>query len=261
MAAYGSVAHRSDSRPDVASDIRKYAAVTPCGSLARPAAHTTTDSIKQSTASRGKGIEVAVPFFASASLSIAHAWRWIWSSSSFSKMGHNQIGAKPLALGQGSQGILLAIAAAFVLWATLFIFESSVVGFDGLRRFCLFDDAMISMRYAWNLSHAKGLVWNEGEYVEGITNMLMTLYMAFATLLFDKSRSDIIQNTIITESGIVAFLFNTALNDKTRGRAPTMLAKRLATSNELLKRLLVKISRIESFSKLCFLVTRHDTAV
>lgn len=45
---------------------------------------------------------------------------------------------------------------------------------------------MISMRYAWNLSHGLGLVWNSGEYVEGYTNLLMTLLMSLPTLVFDK---------------------------------------------------------------------------
>jgi arabinofuranosyltransferase len=45
---------------------------------------------------------------------------------------------------------------------------------------------MISMRYAWNLSHGLGLVWNPGEYVEGYTNPLMTLLMSLPTLVFDK---------------------------------------------------------------------------
>ena len=45
---------------------------------------------------------------------------------------------------------------------------------------------MISMRYAWNLSHGLGLVWNSGEYVEGFTNPLMTLFMSLATVIFDK---------------------------------------------------------------------------
>ncbi len=39
------------------------------------------------------------------------------------------------------------------------------------------DDAFISFRYADNLVHGKGLVWNEGERVEGYTNFLWTLMM------------------------------------------------------------------------------------
>src|SRR5919112_5872409 len=82
--------------------------------------------------------------------------------------------------------VVFGIGACFVAWASLFIYQSSFVAIDGRRYFCLIDDAMISMRYAWNLSHGFGLVWNPGEYVEGYTNPLMTLLMALPTLLFDK---------------------------------------------------------------------------
>lgn len=40
------------------------------------------------------------------------------------------------------------------------------------------DDAFISFRYADNLVRGKGLVWNEGERVEGYTNFLWTLIIA-----------------------------------------------------------------------------------
>ncbi len=40
------------------------------------------------------------------------------------------------------------------------------------------DDAFISFRYADNLARGWGLVWNEGEPVEGYTNFLWTLMMA-----------------------------------------------------------------------------------
>jgi arabinofuranosyltransferase len=50
---------------------------------------------------------------------------------------------------------------------------------DGEWYFTLFDDAMISMRYAHNLAQGHGLVWNPGEPpVEGYTNLLWTLWMA-----------------------------------------------------------------------------------
>jgi hypothetical protein len=81
---------------------------------------------------------------------------------------------------------IVGISACFVAWASLFIYYSSFVGIDGRRYFCLIDDAMISMRYAWNLSHGLGLVWNPGEYVEGYTNPLMTFIMALPTLALDK---------------------------------------------------------------------------
>ena len=77
-------------------------------------------------------------------------------------------------------------AVGFALWAGAFICKTSFISFDGVRRYCLFDDAMISMRYAWNLSHGYGLVWNVAERVEGITNLLMTLYMSVWTFALDK---------------------------------------------------------------------------
>jgi hypothetical protein len=40
------------------------------------------------------------------------------------------------------------------------------------------DDAFISMRYAWNLAHGHGLVYNTGEPVEGYTNFLWTVLLA-----------------------------------------------------------------------------------
>ena len=83
---------------------------------------------------------------------------------------------------------ILLLSALFGGWALAFIYHSSYVASDGRLYFNLFDDAMISMRYAWNLSHGRGLVWNAGgaERVEGYTNLLMTLMMSVATFLFDK---------------------------------------------------------------------------
>ncbi len=78
------------------------------------------------------------------------------------------------------------IAFGFVLWAAAFIWRTSTVAWDGQRYFCLFDDAMISMRYADNLAHHRGLVWNEGERVEGYTNLLMTLLMALPSAALEK---------------------------------------------------------------------------
>jgi arabinofuranosyltransferase len=76
--------------------------------------------------------------------------------------------------------------AAYVVWAALFIAKSTVETDEG-RYHCLFDDAMVSLRYAWNLAHGEGLTWNPGERVEGTTCFLFTLYMSLGALLFDKS--------------------------------------------------------------------------
>ena len=82
--------------------------------------------------------------------------------------------------------IFLLFSALFLAWALAFIYHSSYVASDGRRYFNLFDDAMISMRYAWNLAHGNGLVWNAGVRVEGYTNLLMTLIMSIATYVFEK---------------------------------------------------------------------------
>ena len=74
--------------------------------------------------------------------------------------------------------IRLLLAGLFVAWAARFIYHSSLVAVNGQRYFSLFDDAMISMRYAWNFAHGHGLAWNPGERVEGYTNLLMVLIMA-----------------------------------------------------------------------------------
>ncbi len=95
----------------------------------------------------------------------------------------------------------------FLFWCGFYIYRSSFIALDGQRYFSLFDDAMISMRYAWNLSHGHGLVWNVGEYVEGYTNLLMTLIMALATALFNKKEAVLaIQILGIPTSLCAAFL-------------------------------------------------------
>lgn len=70
---------------------------------------------------------------------------------------------------------------AYIVYAGAFIYLCCV-DVDGTRYFILFDDAMISMRYAKNLAHGQGLVWNTGEAIEGFTNPLWTLYMALVHL-------------------------------------------------------------------------------
>jgi len=66
--------------------------------------------------------------------------------------------------------------AAYIAWGSFDL--------DGRRCFTLFDDAMISMRYAKNLAHGAGLRWNVGAPpVEGYTNFLWTLWMAALHLL------------------------------------------------------------------------------
>lgn len=74
------------------------------------------------------------------------------------------------------------LVAAFLYYAWQYILASSFL-INGTRYYVLFDDAMISMRYAYNLAHGNGLVWNIGERVEGFTNPLWVGYMALIHLL------------------------------------------------------------------------------
>ena len=76
---------------------------------------------------------------------------------------------------------LLVIAAGVVAYSSAFIYRSSIV-VEGRRCFCLFDDATISMRYAYHWAAGHGPVWNVGERVEGYTNFLWTAAMALAHL-------------------------------------------------------------------------------
>lgn len=70
----------------------------------------------------------------------------------------------------------------FSLWACGYIWNTSFA-IEGQRYFCLFDDAMVSMRYAHNLALGEGLAWNAGgERVEGFTNPLWVLVMALVHL-------------------------------------------------------------------------------
>jgi arabinofuranosyltransferase len=76
----------------------------------------------------------------------------------------------------------VVIVLVYIAYAALFIYKQSVV-VDGTRYFSLFDDAMISMRYARNLAAGNGLVWNVGERVQGFTTPLWALYMSLVHLL------------------------------------------------------------------------------
>ncbi len=72
--------------------------------------------------------------------------------------------------------ILLSIIAVYM---GVYIFQSSFIS-DGTRYFVLFDDAMISMRFAKNFAEGLGLVWNPGETpIEGYTNPLWVVFMSF----------------------------------------------------------------------------------
>src|SRR5262245_1114091 len=94
-----------------------------------------------------------------------------------------RLGPTPFGRPRNDRTLFAFVVAAFLVYAGLFIYRTSFV-IDGERYFSLFDDAMVSMRYARNLANGYGLVWNPGgERVEGYTNPLWVLYMSLIHLL------------------------------------------------------------------------------
>ena len=81
------------------------------------------------------------------------------------------------------RNILFALLALGYLFYCQRYIAATRFEIEGKTYYVLFDDAMISMRYAYNLAHGNGLVWNPGERVEGITNPLWTGVMALIHLL------------------------------------------------------------------------------
>ncbi len=97
------------------------------------------------------------------------------------------------------------------LFYTVFIVRSEFTVL-GKPMFCLFDDAMISMRYARNLASGSGLCWNSGQPpIEGISNLLWTLWMAVIHLL---PLPDGLMSLPVMISGAVLLLLNMFVTGK-----------------------------------------------
>jgi arabinofuranosyltransferase len=73
------------------------------------------------------------------------------------------------------------LIAGYVYYIYRYIIATSFL-IGGTSYYVLFDDAMISMRYAYNLAHGLGPVWNAGQRVEGFTNPLWVGIMALVHL-------------------------------------------------------------------------------
>jgi peptidoglycan/LPS O-acetylase OafA/YrhL len=99
----------------------------------------------------------------------------------------------------------VAVVLAALAFYLLFVWRTSfVVG--GRRYFVLFEDAMISMRYARNFADGHGFAWNAGEPpIEGFTNFLWTLWMSVAHKI-GMSESKI--SLFIMLSGVALMLGN-----------------------------------------------------
>lgn len=100
--------------------------------------------------------------------------------------------------------IFKIVFGLYSVFAVILIWRSSIVGIDGHRYFILFDDAMISMRYASNLVSGHGLVWNIGEKIEGFTNPLMVFIMAGGIRVFGENYAGL----FIELLGLLCLFFN-----------------------------------------------------
>ncbi len=79
--------------------------------------------------------------------------------------------------------VLVGSTCVYVLYLVYYVWRTLFV-VDGVTYSCLFDDMMVSMRYAANLAAGHGLVWNVGEApIEGYTNFLWVGVMALVHLL------------------------------------------------------------------------------
>ena len=129
----------------------------------------------------------------------------------------------------------LILIAAFLGYSCLFIYRTSFV-VHGERYFSLFDDAMISMRYARNLAHGYGLVWNPGgEHVEGFTNPLWVLFMAAIHLfpLAPSKTSLVVQATAAVLLAVNLVLVRAIALAATDGCEPVALGGAALTASYL----------------------------
>ncbi|HVH41001.1 MAG TPA: hypothetical protein VM925_01620, partial [Labilithrix sp.] len=111
------------------------------------------------------------------------------------------------------------VALAALAFYAVFILRTSFT-IAGTRYFVLFEDAMISMRYARHLADGHGLVWNIGEPpIEGFTNLLWVLWMSVAhTLGLSESKISL----FIMLSGVAILLAT--------GLVASKVARKVSTS-------------------------------
>lgn len=104
------------------------------------------------------------------------------------------VGVAGLAVALCRPGVRDAIARLPAMTGPALVAVAALAGVAwGFELAWLGDDAFISFRYADNLVHGHGLVFNPGERVEGYTNFLWTLLMAgFIRLGADPGQASIV---------------------------------------------------------------------
>ena len=104
--------------------------------------------------------------------------------------------------------LVVTTCIGFAAYLFDFALRSRVL-IDGSYYTILGDDVLISLRYAYNLAHGFGLVWNPGEAVLGITNLGWTLvasvfYLLGASLVTGPLLLRLLN--IVLHTGLVAWL-------------------------------------------------------
>lgn len=90
------------------------------------------------------------------------------------------------------------------IFYVIFVLRTSI-SINGMDYYSLFDDAMISMRYASNFAAGYGLVWNPLEFVEGYSNFLWVIWMSVLHLIpVHESKISL----LVSISGIVILVLN-----------------------------------------------------
>ena len=73
-----------------------------------------------------------------------------------------------------------SIRISFLVFILSLVYILNTLHFtDGKLYSSLFDDAMISLKYAQSIALGNGPYWNMGDKVEGFTNPLWTYILAF----------------------------------------------------------------------------------
>jgi hypothetical protein len=179
--------------------------------------------------------------------------------------------------------IFIIILLFFAIYAGVYIYKTSFV-VNGERYFVLFDDAMISMRYARNLADGFGLVWNPGgERIEGYTNPLWVTFMAvfhfiplpsskmslliqisgalflISNLLFVKKIAETLSNnTFVALLAVILTAFYTPLNNwGLQGMEVSVLVLIVSISIWLA----LKLVRANHFSPMIFLILGISTLI
>lgn len=122
--------------------------------------------------------------------------------------------------GTGAKGYTGFIPLhSFIIFAAIAIFI-----FNCTNLFFTQDDAYISFRYAANFLAGKGLVYNAGEHVEGYTNFLWVMILAFFKGVFGLDFIFISRLFGILSGSAIFILLALLLNHPSRTVSPILLS-------------------------------------